>query len=141
MTIHRLAPHRAAHRSLLWLILVVLLGATGCTHRDLIPPANQLLKTRITADGLKLFELDFPMRPAPEGVQDERVRRKPRPEASAKHLQSVLEEVMLQMQYCRQGYVLLGRYAGETTRRLRGECNDRATEEDRRRFPDTIARW
>jgi hypothetical protein len=56
-------------------------------------------------------------------------------------MQNMLDEIMEQSQYCRDGYVLLGRYAGETTRRLRGECKDRATDEDRRLFPDTVERW
>ena len=127
----------------IWLAVLVaaLGGLAACAHKG-PPPGTLQLKTRITDDGLKLFELVFPMpnRPLemPSGGGE---RRKPRPDLSGKQMLALLDEVVTQSQFCRQGYVLLGRYAGETTARLRGECNDRATTADRDRFPDTINRW
>lgn len=123
-----------------WL-LIALCVAAGCAHKKSDIRALEL-QTRITDGGLKLFELTFPAPPQnmslPTG--SERPRKK-RPETSAREMQSLLDEVMEQSQYCREGYVLLGRYAGETIRRLRGECKDRATDRDRQRFPDTVQRW
>lgn len=117
--------------------------AAGCAHKKSQLSALEL-QTRITEGGLKLFELTFPMpsRPMTLPTGSERPReRRPENEHTTRQMQKMLDEVMEQSQYCRDGYVLLGRYAGETTRRLRGECKDRATEADRRMFPDTVERW
>lgn len=132
MTIH--------HSPIRWLLIVLCIAA-GCAHRQADIRALEL-QTRITEGGLKLFELTFPMQSQPMTLPtgSERPPKK-RPETNARQMQSMLDEVMEQSQYCRDGYVLLGRYAGETTRRLRGECKDRATDEDRQRFPDTVQRW
>lgn len=107
------------------------------------PSASGLqLQTRITEGGLKLFELVFPA-PAetlrlPSGSSRQREKS---PEMTSRQMEALLDDVMDESRYCREGYVLLGRYAGETTRRLRGECRERATEDDRRQFPDTVDRW
>lgn len=117
--------------------------AIACTSsRNKLPPAE--LQTRITQGGLKLFELSSPMQARPMTLPNGNPRQQ-RPvndgRKMQKHMQDMLDEVMEQTGYCRAGYVLLGRYAGETTRRVRGECRDRATEEDRQKFPDDIERW
>jgi hypothetical protein len=134
-------PFPAAWRPLGWLILVCL--AAGCsTSRDL---QSLELQTRITPGDLKLFELAFPAQAHPVSLSTNERNRQRRPDTSdrqmQKHMLKMLDEVMEQTSYCREGYVLLGRYAGETTRRVRGECRDRATDEDRHRFPDTVERW
>ena len=122
-------------------LLIALCIAAGCAHKKSDIRALDL-QTRITEGGLKLFELTFPIQSEPLSLPtgSERPKKK-RPETSARQMQNMLDEVMEQSQYCRDGYVLLGRYAGETARRLRGECKDRATDEDRQRFPDTVQRW
>jgi len=129
-------PSRA--RAWIWILLSL---CAGCAHHR-SPSPTPLLHTRITEGDLKLFELAFPMPARPLSLPGgEGGPREKRPDLSSKRMQQMLDEVMEESRYCRDGYVLLGRYAGETTRRLRGECKDRATEEDRRKFPDTVERW
>lgn len=123
-------------------LLLTLLLCSACTHKP--PPGSVLLNTRITADGLKLFELVLP-RAKPVADSDTHMRpgerRPPEPGFSERRVLSLLTSVIEESGYCRAGYVLLGRYAGETTGRVRGECKDRATDADRARYPDTITRW
>lgn len=123
--------------------LVILLGlAAGCARsRDLQPLE---LQTRITSGGLKLFELRLPVREhrvEPPTNPHRRQRRSPDDRHSQKPIHQMVDQALEQSGYCRDGYVLLGRYAGETVRRIRGECRERATEDDRHRFPDTVERW
>jgi hypothetical protein len=122
------------------LCLLLLLGLGGCVHRKSDAPLP--MQTRITEGGLKLFEVIFPV-PVDTLAMPNSSGRTPKQQKalSSKHMQKMLDEVMEQSGYCREGYVVLGRYAGETTRRMRGECRDRATDQDRQRFPDTIERW
>lgn len=98
--------------------------------------------TRITDDGYKLFQLMYPQ---PEPVlrlpSKDQARRESRPNVSEKRMLAVLEQTMEDNGYCRDGYVLLGRYAGKTSNRIRGECRDKATLADRQLYPDTIKQW
>lgn len=123
---------------LLGLLALVCLAA-GCARSREAPSLE--LQTRITDSDLKLFELSFPPVSTPASQRNQQRRPKTNPQQAQKNRQKMLDEVMVHSGYCREGYVLLGRYAGETTRRVRGECRDRATEEDRHRFPDTVQRW
>lgn len=124
-----------------YFLLLTLLLCSACTNKP--PPGAVLLNTRITEDGLKLFELVLPRAPIADSGADSRQgeRRPPEPGFSERRVLSLLTTVMEESGYCRAGYVLLGRYAGETTGRVRGECKDRATDADRARYPDTITRW
>lgn len=125
--------------SFLLLIFACLL-CSSCARKP--PPSSLQLQTRITDGGLKLFELTFPMLAHHINPPQNSGRPgKPRNELNSRRMQVLLDEVIEESGYCREGYVLLGRYAGETVQRLRGECRDRATAEDRQRFPDSIARW
>ena len=135
-------PRFSTTLRLLGLLTLVCLAA-GCARSREAPSLE--LQTRITDSNLKLFELDFPPQAhpasAPASQRNRQRRPKANPQQEQKIRQKILDEVIVHSGYCREGYVLLGRYAGETTRRVRGECRDRATEEDRHRFPDTVQRW
>lgn len=129
----------------LMLFFALLLFGAGCAHKRHAAPPMQL-QTRITEGGLKLFEFAshaVPQQPmgGPPGGGARGTGGSRSKTSDSKRLLAMLDEAMEQSQYCRQGYVLLGRYAGETVQRLRGECRDRATDEDRQSFPDTIERW
>jgi hypothetical protein len=136
-----MAPSLFAARQLVGLFILTCLASSCASSRN--KPTVEL-QTRITEGGLKLFELSTPMQAAPTTLPTGNPRQQ-RPDNSdrqmQKHLLKTLDEVMEQSGYCREGYVLLGRYAGETARRVRGECRDRATAEDRQKFPDNIERW
>jgi hypothetical protein len=123
-------------------LLAILLLCSACANKP--SPGSLLLHTRITEGGLKLFELTLPRAAHAEDSDAgprPGERRPPEPGFSEKRVLAMLASVMEESRYCRAGYVLLGRYAGETTGRVRGECKDRATEEDRQQYPDSITRW
>ena len=117
-------------------LLLAALWCGACASKP--PPGSVHLNTLITQDGLKLFELALPRASHAEREPGE---HRPEPGFSEGRVLALLETALAETHYCRAGYVLLGRYAGETMGRVRGECKDRATEEDRAHFPDTIARW
>jgi hypothetical protein len=122
-------------------LLLTLLLCSTCANKP--PPGSVQLSTRITDDGLKLFELALPRasNTADHGGAPGPGERRPEPGFNEGRVLAILESVMEESRYCRAGYVLLGRYAGETMGRVRGECKDRATDEDRARYPDTITLW
>lgn len=114
----------------------------GCaSNRQAPTPEN--FGTFITADGLKLFELRFarPSREIRVGESQRQVSPRREQQRLARDRLNTLEATLEATKFCREGYTLLGRYAGETIERLRGECQERATEEDRARFPNDILRW
>lgn len=133
------------------LIALAMSSLVSCASRKPVPPPGgptSLLQTRITEGGLKLFEVggatregDKPVAGGPSSPPSQGKQRPKSAKFSAKQMEKRLDEIMELSGFCRDGYVILGRYAGETTSRIRGECRDIATEEDRLRFPDTIQRW
>jgi hypothetical protein len=122
----------------LYPLLLIPLLCLACARTP--PPGSVRLNTLITPDGLKLFELALP--PMGPPVVDARgTGKRPSPPPNEARMLSLLNTAMEETGYCREGFIILGRYAGETTSRVRGECRDRATEEDRQRYPDSVARW
>lgn len=92
----------------------------------------------ITADGLKLFEMRFPG-PKPSAISIKKAQASSG--WSDKKVFYYLKDTLEQNKYCRQGYIILGRYAGETTHKIRGECKEPATPSDQKQYPNTITRW
>lgn len=99
--------------------------------------------THITSADYKLFQLTFPRPSYTVQLQQSRreERRRSTPELTEQRIAATLEDIFEQNGYCRQGYVILGRYAGETSNRVRGECRERASAEDRSTYSNTIERW
>jgi hypothetical protein len=121
-----------------WILISITLA--GCATNPLHSSASGL-KTRITDDGLKLFELKFPEAPTKLDLRQRTYGQEAAPSLTSEQMAKYLEAVMGESFFCRKGYKLLGRYAGETTHSLRGECNDKATATDRKTYPDTITHW
>lgn len=115
---------------------VFALGACQST-----PSQEFRFTTHITDDGYKLFQLAYP--PAVSEIRLPGSDRRPRRETETTERQALaeLEQRLVRSNYCRQGYVLLGRHAGQTSSRIRGECREKATPEDLRLFPDTLDQW
>lgn len=118
-----------------------LLSLSACQSSS---PRSFEFDTRITTDGYKLFQLAYP----PSDVElrllraDASARARGQPKVvTERRALSVLEQILANNGYCRQGYILLGRPGGETSNRLRGECREKADARDRKAFPDTIERW
>lgn len=96
------------------------------------------LNTLITDRGIKLFEMTYP------GAAKDPMRLSLRPQNkpwSERKIMNYLNAALEQSGYCNKGFVTLGRHAGETTHKVRGECKDLATPNDRANFPDTIQIW
>lgn len=119
--------------------LLILLGQ-GCAHKAL--PEGFRFTTHITPERHKLFQLAFP---APERRVSLYNNRTPqnegKPRFSDRQLTALLERALQRFPFCRDGYLLLGRYAGETTERIRGECTEQASDEDITQFPNTLKQW
>lgn len=113
----------------------------NCASAPTARPEN--FGTFITPEGLKLFELRFarPSRDVRVGEPRREVSPRREQQRLARERLGILEATLTATGFCREGYTLLGRYAGETVERLRGECQERATEQDRARFPNDILRW
>lgn len=118
--------------------------STGCASNSQIPEAFAF-NTMITPSGLKFFELSLPvpthtlvLRPTASSSTRRPSRDK---DYSSRYIEKLVEKAVENTGYCRAGYFMLGRYAGETTSRVRGECRDKASAADREQFPDTLSAW
>ena len=118
-----------------FLLFTLMAGVAGCSTR--LPQLQ--FATHITEDGYKLFQIAYPAPQKPIRLPGESTRQqKP---INEKRWRAALDQTLEKSGYCREGYVLLGRYAGESVNRLRGECRELASTEDRQNFSDDIARW
>ncbi|MEY4589150.1 MAG: hypothetical protein RL497_1226 [Pseudomonadota bacterium] len=96
-------------------------------------------KTLITPEHVKRFELTLIPRPIPIDPYSNRQSLEQGP--SERQLKGLLKDALADNGFCRDGFLPLGRYAGESNYRLRGECKDTASAEDIAKFPNTIERW
>jgi len=106
--------------------------------------------TRITSSGLKHFQMRLMRKP---GAPVENKVRRPadsgmqarKPEQAARKAEKLLlsqaEQAVDVSNFCREGYWLIDENYYGNTPFVRGECNETATEEDRKNFPDTITKW
>ncbi|RZA02341.1 MAG: hypothetical protein EOO68_09795 [Moraxellaceae bacterium] len=112
--------------------------AACSTGRNFDPQGLQF-KTLITPDHVKRFELSIAPRPVPIDPLSDRRGLESGP--SERQLKAMLKDALADNGFCREGFLPLGRYAGESNYKLRGECKDAASVEDIARFPNTIERW
>lgn len=124
---------------LLTLIVAGTLALNACQSH---PSQDFRFGTRITDDGYKQFQLVFPRTAQELRLPGSRQNRDQRDHGiNQREVLSALEQILQDNGYCREGYMLLGRYAGETSNRVRGECRDKANRMDREAHPDTIEQW
>lgn len=101
--------------------------------------------TKITQSGLKHFEVSLrgaPVDAEPKEGTPAPQRPKPRRGGrSEKQMLKIADIYLEENAFCRQGYWVMEVDVLRPIPRLRGECNDLASDEDRQRFPDTISRW
>ncbi len=123
---------------------------TGCGHYGHSDLGAVNFRTLISTDNSKRFELSVapksqdPMRQLKRrgnAYMDEDSRSVVQQRRTDAYLKYQLEDLLDKNGFCRGGYLMLGRFAGESQIRLRGECKDTATPEDRQRFPNTIEKW
>lgn len=122
---------------------------TACSHTGHLQTDALSFRTLITSDNIKRFELSVP--PKPVDLMRQMNRRSENGEGDSRsqsqqhytdtYLKYALEDILDENKFCRDGYLLLGRFAGENQNRLRGECKDNATAAERDKFPNTISKW
>ncbi len=122
------------------LIAAVLLVA--CTHAPSADdvPADAHFNANILADGTKLFTYSRSLLRSPHAVElrSDTVGEQGVPRARADAAganKRVVQAMLLENSYCREGYVLLESYADRTDYVIRGECRDAATAADRAKYP------
>ncbi|WP_448549244.1 hypothetical protein [Thalassotalea fusca] len=143
-------------------VLVLLLGITACSHTTPIERGKQSFHTKIGDDGSKTFIYGIEL--SPEVIRDtlkskqrelehstqsrsQRGEQSKRQSPSSrrgsnnnvfgldkKSLQRQLDLLLQKNQYCREGYIELDSFIDKTSAHFRGECNDSATEADRKKF-------
>lgn len=133
----------------------IILLLTGCASYD-VPEGSELqFLTKITSSNLKHFEIKLLRSDGRIGSGAESIipPRNSRPTAARstrqisqtekieRILATQLELKMAETQYCSSGYWILDSYSYGEEPYLRGECNETATLEDRKRFPNTIKHW
>lgn len=115
------------------------LSLAGCSSQRGFDSQGLQFKTLITPERIKRFELTVIPRPVPIDPQSDRRGLESGP--SERQLKGLLKDALASNGFCKGGFLPLGRYAGESHYRLRGECKDPATPEDIAQFPNTIERW
>lgn len=115
------------------------LNIAACSTQRGFDSQGLEFKTLITPDRIKRFELTLIPKPVPIDPQSNRRGLESGP--SERQLKGLLKDALASNGFCKQGFLPLGRYAGESHYRLRGECKDAATPEDITQFPNTIERW
>lgn len=120
----------------------------ACAKTDHLQTQALLFQTLITADRFKRFEVSVTPKPLDPlrsvnstSARDNDGRAEYLQRSTDLYLRAELEAVLEKNGFCREGYLLLGRFAGQNQYRLRGECKDLASDQDRQQFPNTIQRW
>ncbi|VUD41091.1 hypothetical protein TDB9533_00416 [Thalassocella blandensis] len=128
------------------LIIAVL---SGCASQESLIE-NTSFNTKITDSGLKHFEIYLAKRPPELSSAKEKIDlpkngrppiRPKRGSRSPKQLNKITEIYIETTQYCRTGYWIMEMDTYRPVPRVRGECNEAATDEDRKKFPNSIQRW
>ncbi len=100
-----------------------------------LPPADEVLIPEITDGGTKFFVLERRyINPRARRLPDDRETMPGPPPDIGPRVEQILEATG----YCRQGYFELYQEHLPQVRRLRGECREPASEEDRERFTGQI---
>lgn len=112
----------------------------GCASNGPIPQELKFT-THISNGQYKLFQLTYPAPTRNLFNSSQQYDPGEQYRARRKYIRKMLDQAVLESNYCREGYRLLARYAGETSRRIRGECREKATAEDIKNFPNTLPHW
>lgn len=144
----------AGHQKRFWFFLSLLLTAallTACSTTKNGRDYNLAFQTRITAGGLKHFQFSRMDSPRLQAIRIDPNSRKRQDHSYANqerrakrirnYLRKELESKMAETRFCRDGYWFLDRDLFGLKTWIRGECNELASEADRKNFPDTILQW
>ena len=118
------------------MILFAALCLPACAGTKPAASFNDEFSTEITGDGTKFFTY---IRHSPGGTGGNSGKGKGRGKGKGKKnpdnsLQAAVQARLDTNGYCRDGYLALERYQANGIARIRGECRDGATENDREQF-------
>ena len=113
---------------------VIILFATALLHAcassgPAAPPFEDSFATEISADGTKFFTYTRQF----DKSSKSRGRRRDDKDTA---LQKSVQEKLDTSSYCRDGYLTLEDYEANGIARIRGECRDGASDNDRTLFPN-----
>ncbi len=114
---------------------VIILFATAllaaCASSGPATPFEDSFSTEVSADGTKFFTFTRRINKDAK-IQGHRLREKDPDTALKKSIQGKLDS----SGYCRDGYLTLEHYEANGITRIRGECRDGASDNDRTLFPN-----
>ncbi|MBV7415988.1 lipoprotein [Aeromonas encheleia] len=124
--------------------LVLLLPAiTACSGLPGVAPDGPapLFRTHINEEGSKRFTFEAaPFEELPSRLQDDDSRLSRNSKSLLERREALqdeqLTETLAERKYCHSGYIVLS----QTSWKIRGECNETATQADRLGFPN-LASW
>ncbi|MFM5598615.1 hypothetical protein [Aeromonas veronii] len=117
------------------LLIVPLLSACSSLPGQKYDGPEPLFLTHINEEGSKRFTFEAaPNETLPRGLSAAQSQRLLEQREALQ--ENLLTETLAAKQYCRQGYIVLS----QTSWKVRGECNETATDADRRAFPNK-ANW
>ncbi len=132
---------------LIYTMISTVVFITGCASTN-IESAHSSFKTKITTSGLKHFEVRAKTDTNKNKPRDKSERKRQQRRAkrvNVKHETNKLHDLasrhLDENNFCREGYWTIEVDLDTRMKRLRGECNDVASQSDRESFPDTIVRW
>ena len=117
----------------------------GCSSSGPKRNVQETFSTKIYEDGSKIFSYTQTMirkRDKDRGKGKHRPdmdighKSPPDDDKFVKRLEKDLKLFMAENNFCRDGFLKLDESLGGGRRSIRGECYDRATDEDRARFPN-----
>jgi hypothetical protein len=118
------------------MIFFAALCLPACTGTKPAASFNDEFSTEITGNGTKFFTY---IRHLPGSTEGNRGKGKGKGKGKKKPDNSLQEAVQARLDttgYCRDGYLALERYQANGIARIRGECRDGATDNDREQFPN-----
>ena len=114
------------------MIAFAVLCLSACSSTKPAASFNDEFSTEITGDGTKFFTY---IRHSPGGTEGNRGKGKGK-KNPGNSLQEAVHAKLDTSGYCRDGYLALERYQANGIARIRGECRDGATNNDREQFPN-----
>lgn len=122
--------------AILMLLLPALTACSGLSESVADGPAPLFL-THINEEGSKRFTFEAaPLDVLPSRLQDDANGGKGLLERREALQDEQLTQTLASRKYCRTGYIVLS----QTSWKVRGECNETATQADRDAFPN-LASW
>lgn len=113
------------------LLIVPLLSACSSLPGQQYDGPEPLFLTHISEEGSKRFTFEAaPNETLPRGLSAAQSQRLMKQREAQQ--EDLLADTLATKQYCREGYIVLS----QSSWKVRGECNETATDADRRAFPN-----